>query len=84
MMESSQAPSPAPLIRQPDNSDQKYQETIRKLFLSIGELYVSRGELFGEYQAAMKQIEEMSKVISQLRAEKDNGKLVKPTNHDPI
>jgi len=76
-MEFSQAPSPA--LPTPEQQ----REIMRKLYLAIGELYVSRGELFNEYQMAMKQIEEMSNVITRLRAERDNGKLVKsPDNHE--
>lgn len=52
------------------------------LFQAIGELYVSRGQLLLEYQAAMKQIEEMANTITQLRAEIDNGKLVKSPDNN--
>lgn len=81
-MESFPAPSPAPPI--PQQGQESDQQKILKLFTAIGELYVSRGELFGEYQAAMKQIEEMANVITKLRAEIDNGKLVKSPHNDKL
>jgi hypothetical protein len=58
--------------------------TQEELIQIIGELYVSRGRLKVAYDQAMMQIDEMAKVITQLRAEIANGKLVEPSNNDSV
>ena len=54
----------------------------QELLSVIGELYVSRGRLKEAYEQAMQQIDEMANVITRLREE--NGKLVQPSNNDPV
>jgi hypothetical protein len=54
------------------------------MYQAIGELFMSRGKISMEYERAMQQIAEMSTVITQLRQEKDNGKLVEPPHNVPV